>query len=223
MARIALPFIRMTQAYQEQHRGNVDGAYEIALHFILNTLTKNEIEFDPVITVHGYEELLSALAHDKGVLAISPHTVLSLLMPRFFRDAGHDPVVIGADPQMRVSGTTVTAETVQPSPTFLVVTRSRLRAGRLVCAMPDRGEHSKRRTIEFVTANGRIILATALMEVAARCEAKVIFFETHIEDGGVVANLIAPPLPSACSADAITEAFIEFIQAHINARLAYLH
>src|SRR4051794_37489190 len=93
MARVALPFIRMTQAYQEQRRGNVDGAYEIALHFILNALTKNEIEFDPVITVHGYEELLSALAYDKGVLAISPHTVLSLLMPRFFRDAGHDPVV----------------------------------------------------------------------------------------------------------------------------------
>jgi hypothetical protein len=59
------------------------------------------------------------------------------------------------------------------------------------------------------------------MHVAARCEAKVIFLEAHVEDGGVVATMAPPSPSSADSADAITEDFIKFVRAHIEARLAY--
>jgi lauroyl/myristoyl acyltransferase len=220
LARAAVPLVRRTGAYQEQRRGNVDGVREIALHLVLNTLTKNGTEFDPLIIVNGREELRRAIAYGKGVLLISPHTVLSLLMVRFYHDAGYNPVFIAADPRMRVSGTTVTAETVQPSPTFLVAIKNRLRAGRLVCGMPDRAEHSEGRTLEFDTANGRIILATPLMQVAARCAAKVIFLKVHVDERGVVATMVAPSEASEGSADAITAEFIEFVRAHVASRFA---
>jgi hypothetical protein len=116
-----------------------------------------------------------------------------------------------------------TAQVVQPSPTFLVVTRTRLRGGKLVCAMPDRAEHIEGRTVEFHTANGRVIVATALMQLAARCEAHVGFFEVHVEESGVVANIVTPSSASAGSADAITGDFIEFVRAHVAARSAYQH
>jgi len=162
VTRAAVPFIRRTEAFREQRKGNVDGVCEIALHFVLNTLTKNGIEFDPVMIVNGREKVERPLAAGRGVRLISPHTALSLLVIRFFHDAGYDPIVIAADPQTRVSGTSVTAITIQPSPTFLVAARTRLLKGKFLCAMPDRAEHTEGRTVEFDTANGRIILAPAL-------------------------------------------------------------
>jgi lauroyl/myristoyl acyltransferase len=220
IARAAAPFVRRTQAFHEQRRGNVDGVCEIALHLVLNALTKNGVEFDPVITVNGKDGLERALATGKGVLLIAPHTALGLLMVRFFHDAGYDPIVIAADPQMRVSGTKVTAQTLQPSQTFLVAIRTKLRRGKFVCAMPDRGEPIAGRTVEFATANGRIILAPALIRVAARCRAEVVFLEAHVEERGVVANMVTPPRSPASSADTITEGFIEFVRAHVESRFA---
>lgn len=223
IARAAGPFVRRTAAYQQQRTGNVDGVREIALHLILNTLTKNGTEFDPVLTVRGLEGLKRALASGEGVLMLSPHTALSLLMVRVFHDAGLDPVVVAADPRMRVSGTRTAAQVVQPSPTFLVTIRSRLRGGRLVCAMPDKVEYREGRTVEFPTANGPVIVATALMQVAARCEANVGFFAVHAEGRGVVANIVTPPPSPPGSAEAITGDFIEFVRAHVEARFAYQH
>jgi lauroyl/myristoyl acyltransferase len=222
IARAASPLVRRTEAFQEQRRGNVDGVGEIALHLVLNTLTKNGTGFDPVIDIKGYEEFARAVAAGKGVLLISPHTVLSLLMVRFLYDAGHDPVTIAADPQMRVSGTTLTAHTLQPSPTFLVAIRTLLRRGGLVCGMPDRGEAREGRTVEFATVNGPVILAPALIQVAARCGAQVVFLEVHAGERGVEATMVTPPAPSDGSADAITEDFIKFVQAHAESRSAYL-
>jgi lauroyl/myristoyl acyltransferase len=223
IARAAVPLVRRTAAYREQRKVNVDGVREIALHLVINTLTKNGTEFDPVLTVEGLEGLERALAAGKGVLMLSPHTTLSLLMVRVFHDAGLDPVIVAADPRMRVGGTLTAAQVVQPSPTFLVTIRSRLRGGRLVCAMPDMVEHRGGRTVEFPTANGRVIVATALMQVAARCEANVGFFEVHVEERGVVANIVAPSPASAGSAEAITGDFIAFVRAHVEARSAYRH
>jgi lauroyl/myristoyl acyltransferase len=220
IARAATPFIRRTEAFRDQRKGNVDGAREIAAHFILNTLTKNGTVFDPVLIINGYEEIERACAVGKGVLVLSPHTALSLLMTRVFHDAGLNPFIIAADPQMRLSGTTVQAQVVQPAPTFLVVTRSLLRAGKFVCGMPDRSEPHERRTVEFETACGRVIVATALMQVAVRCEARVVFLVVHVEQRGIVVTIVAPSQASVGSAEAITADFIEFVRAHVESRAA---
>ncbi len=220
IARRASPLISRTAAYREQRRNNVDGVHDIALHFLLNTLTKNGTKFDPAIVVNGFEGLERALATGKGVLLIAPHTALSLLIVRLVHDAGLDPIVVAVDPQMRVSGTKIMAQTVRPSRTFLLEVRSRLRGGRLVCAMPDRWEHQEGRTIEFATANGPVIIATPLMHLAARCGAEVLFVATHFDGRGVAANFAAPAPESAGSADAITRDFIEFVRAHVEERSA---
>lgn len=213
-ARAALPLLRLTEAYRVQELIGFDRPHEIALHFVLNALTRNGARFDPLIAVRGYEVFERAYATGRGVLVVGPHAALTLLMIRHFYDRGLDPVVVSPDPRMRLGGTTVTARTVQPSPTFLVRTRSRLRRGELVCAMPDRAEHHGRRTIEFATAKGRVIFAPALMQVAARCGAEVIFTEVHIEGRSLSGTIAAP---SAASADAIIKDFIEFVRARAEA------
>jgi lauroyl/myristoyl acyltransferase len=196
-----------------------DGPREIALHFMLNALTRNGTRFDPAIKVRGFEEFERAHAEGRGVLVIGPHAALTLLMIRLFYDRGLDPVVVSPDASMRVGGTNVTARTVQPSPTFLVRTRSRLRAGDVVCAMPDRGEHQGARTFEFDTVRGRVIVAPALMRVAARCGARVVFTEVHAEGRAALAGTIAAPA-DATSGEAIAREFVEFVRALAEARSA---
>ncbi|HWT00343.1 MAG TPA: hypothetical protein VN256_08855 [Pyrinomonadaceae bacterium] len=217
VASAAVPLFRRTEAYREQEMMGFDSPREIALHFVLNALTRNGTRFDPVIAVRGYEEFERAYASGQGVLVVGPHAALTLLMIRLFHDRGLDPVVVSPDPRMRVGGTTVRARTVQPSPTFLVKTRNRLRRGGLICAMPDRGEHHGGRTVEFATAAGRVIIAPALMQVAARCGAVVVFTEVHAEGRGLVGTLASAPggLP-----DTIVEGFMDFVRARAEARSA---
>lgn len=220
VARAAVPLFRMTDAYRVQEMIGFDGPEEIALHFVLNALTRNGTRFDPVVDVRGYEEFERAHASGRGVLVIGPHAALTLLMIRLFYDRRLDPVVISPDPRMRVSGTDVTVRTVQPSPTFLVKTRSRLRRGELVCAMPDRAEHHGVRTVEFTTVKGRVIVAPALMQVAARCGAEVVFTEVHVEGRALVGTLTTPSAASAGAGEAITKEFIEFVRSSVEARSA---
>jgi hypothetical protein len=210
VARAATPLLRLTDAYRKQELIGFDSPREIVLHFVLNALTRNGARFDPVVQVRGLAELERACAAGTGVLVLGPHAALTLLMIRLFHDRGLDPVVITPDPEMRVAGTTLKVRTVQPSPTFLVKTRNRLRRGELICAMPDRAEHHGARTVEFVTVSGRVIVAPALMHVAARCGARVIFTEAH-EDGGTVVGSIHTP-GDASSGDALTEDFMAFVR-----------
>lgn len=218
VARAAVPLLRLTSAYRVQELIGFDGPREIALHFLLNALTRNGARFDPVVEVKGFAELERAYAAGTGVLVLGPHAALTLLMIRLFYDRGLDPVVITPDPRMRVPGAPLTVRTVQPSPAFLVKTRGRLRRGDLVCAMPDRAEHHEARTVEFVTVRGRVIVAPALMHVAARCGARVIFTEVHADGGSVVGTIHAPA--HASSGDALTEDFIAFVQARAEAHSA---
>jgi len=217
MASAAVPLLSRTSAYRQQESIGFDGPKEIALHFMLNALTRNGTRFDPMLRVSGFEEFERACAAGKGVLVVGPHAALTLLMIRIFFDRGLDPVVISPDPEMRAAGTTVTVRTIQPSPTFLVKTRSRLRRGELVCAMPDRAEHHGARTVEFATAGGRVIVAPALLHVAARCGARVVFTEVHIEGRSGVAGTISMP-EDGFSGDAILNAFKNFIRARATAR-----
>lgn len=212
-----LRVLRRTSAYREQEGMGFDRPREIALHFMLNALTRNATRFDPSIKVSGFEEFERAHAEGRGVLVIGPHAALTLLMVRLFHDRGFDPIVISPDPSMRVGGTTVTVRTVQPSQTFLVSTRARLRAGEVVCAMPDRGEHHGERTVEFSTARGRVIVAPALMQVAARCGARVVFTEIHAEGRDALVGTISVP-EDRSSGEAITREFMEFVRALVEAR-----
>lgn len=211
LAHATLPLLRQTEAYHEQHIKKFHRPREIALHLLLNALTKNGTAFDPRITVNGFEVFSDAYARGRGVLVIGHHAALSLFMVRYFYDKGLAPIVITPDRRLRAGGTRATVRTMQPSATFLVKLRSKLRRGELVCGMPDRGAHHARRTVEFAIPSGRVILAPAIIQVAARCQAEVLFTEVHLEGRRLVATITRP---SATTAETITEEFISFVREH---------
>src|SRR5690349_3982700 len=197
LARVTIPLFRSTAAYREQWIKNFHRPDEIVLYLLLNALAKNGTRFDLEIAATGYQHFERAYAKGKGVLVTGHHAALTLLMIRFFADRGCEPVVITPDDRLRVPGTSVVAETIQPSRVFLVQLRNALRAGKLVCAMPDRAEHHAGRTIEFETPAGKVIVAPAIIEVAARSGAEVLFTEVRVEGHRLVARIVAPAATSA--------------------------
>ena len=140
------------------------------------------------------------------------HAALTLLMVRFFHDKNFHPIVVTPDDSLRAPGTAVRVATIQPSRMFLVNLRTKLRAGEIVCAMPDRAEHHGRRTIEFTTAASPVIVAPAIIEVAARCGAAVLFTEVRVEGGQLVTIIAEPAASSAGDAEAIMTDFISFVR-----------
>jgi len=212
LARVTIPLFRSTAAYREQWIKNFHRPDEIVLYLMLNALAKNGTRFDLEIAVTGYQHFERAYAKGKGVLVTGHHAALTLLMIRFFYDEGFEPVVITPDDGLRVPGTSVVAETIQPSPVFLVQLRNKLRAGKLVCAMPDRAEHHAGRTIEFATPAGAVIVAPAIIEVAARSVAEVLFTEVRVARGRLVATIAAPATSSAGVAPALIADFISFVR-----------
>ena len=211
IARATVPLLRKTAAYREQRIKGFHSPTEIVLYLLLNAMSKNRTPYHLAISVTGYENFLRSHAKGKGVLVIGHHAALTLLMVRFFYDNGFDPIVITPDSSLPIAGTLVTARTVQPSPMFLVQLRGKLRSGQLVCAMPDRAEHHDGRTVEFATPTGRVIFAPAMIRVAARCGAEVVFTEVRVQKRRLVAS-IGIPLPSSADASAITEDFISFVK-----------
>jgi len=220
LARVATPWLRLSELYRRQERSRVSGALDIATHMVLHTLTKNGVLFDPIFEFDGYDDFLRTYKEGRGILLVAAHNALSLLILRRFYDAGIPSVTISSD-ALPVLGTPFDAPIIDASSAFLVSARSRLRRGEIVGAMLDRGEHHRdkgaERTFEFETANGPVIVAPALLHVAARCGSKVVFVEAHAETSGLAGTLV---VASSADADELTREYIDFVRAHLSARLA---
>ena len=211
MANFAIPFLRKTAAYQEQQIKNFHEPREIALHLLLNALIKNGTPFDPRFDVDGYRYFESAAATGRGVLVIGHHAALTLFMIRLFHDKGANPIVMTPDPQLRVAGTLVTARSIQPSATALLKVRTSFRNDELICAMPDRAEHDSPRTFEFSTPAGRVIMTPALIELAARCGAAVLFTEVRLVDRHLAVVIVAPSCDTS-DGKALVSEFVSFVR-----------
>jgi len=211
LARVGPPLFRRTTAYREQQRLNYLTPREIALHLILNALTKNGAGFDPRFVIDGYEDFQQAYQTRRGVLITGHHAALTQLLVRRFHDDGLDPIVITPDQRMRAAGSSKAVRTIQPSATTLVKVRTRFRRGELICAMPDRAEHDSRRTVEFSTAAGRLIIAPALIELAARCGAEVLFTEVRLADRHLAVTIV-PPACERSDAQALISEFVSFVR-----------
>ena len=74
-------------------------------------------------------------------------------------------------------------------------------------------------TVEFDTAGGRVIVAPALLHVAARCGARVVFTEAHAEGGAGLAGTISAPAETS-SGERLTREFMDFVRARAEARSA---
>jgi hypothetical protein len=215
LARAAEPFFRRTAAYDAQSRLKIDGSREIALYFVTAALTANGTEFDPLVTIDGYDGFARLCRAGGGVLLVQPHALLTHLQFRTFHDDGLAPVGVNADAQMRLAGTKIPADLLVPSPTLLVRARSRLREGRLVCAMIDRAQHFGERTVEVETVNGPVILSRALLDVAVRCGARVAFTDVHVEGSRVIGTIA---IGKSDTAAGLMREFAAFVRERLAAR-----
>ena len=213
-ARAAEPFLRRTAPFRLQLQSRVDGAREVATMMVLHVLTRNGCEFDLDVEVRGWDDFVRACRDGRGVLLASAHAGLGLMLLRLFHEYDLPAVTITGEEEI-IAGTRLIAPTMQPSPTFLVAARNRMRRGEAVCAMLDRAEHHAGHTVEVETANGPVIVAPALLHVAAKCGARVAFTEMHV-DGNRLAGTVA--MAASSDAEGLLREFADFVRAQVAAR-----
>jgi hypothetical protein len=136
--------------------------------------------------------------------------MLSTIVLRYLDDVGHDPLIIAADPAMRISGTTKRVRVLLPSPRLLLEVRKHLREGQLVGAMIDRAE-SERRNQVFNTGKRELRISSALVQLAIRCQARIIFMAARLGSQSEIVISFAAPTPSM-HADDVLVSFANFLQ-----------
>jgi hypothetical protein len=204
-ARAIEPFIRHTRAYQTRAAMRVDGLRETSLQLVLMLLTRYGTTFDPLVQVAGAEHLPPAGA--VPLLLISPHTMLSLLFPRVLHDRCYDPLLISADP-IRFYGTTTDGRTLLPSPAMFFEVRRAFRSGGTVMSMIDRGDPERRNEL-FQTAKGPFRVSSALIRLALRSGARIVFFAAKIDPASrVVIHLGAPSHEGVAG---VVNDFVQFV------------
>lgn len=218
LSRALAPVVRRTPLYRAHRRLRIDGVSELALYYALEIMTNSGASFDPALEVEGSRILSDALERGEGVLLIAPHALLSQLIFRPLYDMGHVPTVISAAPLAHVYGTRLVVRAVQPSPTFMIRVRSVLRNGGVVCAMVD-GEHAAGQgLVNFTTAEGTMVISDALIRLALRCKARVLFTSVRIDrDRGALLTIAEPATTEGLTAETVTKDFARYIQAHIAA------
>jgi lauroyl/myristoyl acyltransferase len=172
--------------------------------------------FDLEMSVDGAEALDDALKKGEGVLIVAPHALLSLSLFRYLHGIGCVPTIISVAPLVHIYGTRLVVRALQPSPTMMFGLRSVLRDGGVVCAMIDQQRPESQKTIEVATPEGPIYISDALIRLARRCDARVIFTAVRLDKRrGVVLTFGAPVSDLPISAETITADFVTFLQAHM--------
>jgi hypothetical protein len=216
LARFARPVIGRTDAVSSWTSGRFDGVRDSALHVVLERLTAYGVAFDPTLEIEGESVLRAAVARGSGVLVIAPHAQLSLLVPRYLTEQGLPPLIIAKYPMFPLRGTDRFVETFQPSATYLLKVRGHLRAGGVVCAMIDDADPAGRRTVAVETEAGRLFVSPALLEVAVRTSAEVVFTSVHVTRAWrVVATFEAASPSSARSVAGLTSDYVRFVNGQV--------
>jgi lauroyl/myristoyl acyltransferase len=191
---------------------------EIALHHVLSIMANSGALFDPEINVDGAGTLGAAMKKGRGVLIVAPHALLSLLLFRYLYDINCVPTIVSVAPLVPIYGRRLVARAVQPSPAGMFGIRSVLRKGGVVCAMIDQRRARGRRTIEVETPEGPIYISDALIRLAERCDASVIFTAVRLDKRrGAVLTFAGPETAHLASVETITRDFATFLQEHVAA------
>lgn len=157
-----------------------DGPREGRLFRMLEAMTRYGCLFDPIIRVDGEADLDAALADGKGVLLLGPHTMLTTVLLRHLCDRNLPPFILSGNANMLISGTSMRANAMRPSPTALLRVSRTLRANGVVCALVDR-RPAKPGPLFDVAEN--------LFHLAVRLHTHILFMATQIEGDGLVTNL----------------------------------
>lgn len=209
LARWLEPLVARTHAYQQRALLRTDDLRETALELLLMMLTRHRTTFDPVLHVEGIEHL--PVPGSGATLIVGPHTMLSTLFIRYLDDAGHDPVVITADPDQGVPGRRARACVLSPSPALLFKVRRYLGEGRTLAGMIDRAE-PERRSSTLQTSAGPVFVSDALLQLAVRYHTRIVFIATKMDaTSRIVTRLSAPP-PGSSSVAQLVSAFADFVE-----------
>lgn len=219
LARVSTPIVRRIPWYRARRQLRLDGVSEIALYYALEIMTNSGALFDPVFHVEGGEVLCDALRGDQGVLLVGPHALLNLLVPRNLYDIGYVPTIVSATSSFHLYGTRLVAHSIRPSPTFMIRLRSVLRSGGIVCAMVDGKHTTGQKLIKFATIAGSMYISDALIRLALRCNARILFVSARLDQRrGLLLTFAEPAATPPClTPEAITNDCVEFIQAHVAA------
>lgn len=208
VARCLEFFIERTQVYETRKVLLHDNLRETAIDLVLDQLTRNGTEFDPILEVEGAESL-RCMGHGP-TLVIGVHTMLSMLFVRFVHDLGLDIRIITAVPRYRVPGTRKLARVLCPSPALLFDVRRGFRNGETLGAMIDR-LNPDRRSSQFQSAAGSLTLSNTLIRLAVRHHANIIFIATKLNEHSKGVMRLARPQPSSVGADDIVSDFAQFV------------
>jgi lauroyl/myristoyl acyltransferase len=195
--------------YQERARLRTDDLRETALELLLMMLTRHRTAFDRVLHVDGLEYLPAP--GSGATLIVGPHTMLSTLFIRYLDDAGHDPIVIPADPDQGVPGRRARAHVLSPSPALLLKARRSLEEGRTLAVMIDRGE-PERRSSTVQTSAGPVFVSEALLQLAIRHRARIVFIATRLDQASRIVTRLSAPPRGASSVPDIVAAFADFVE-----------
>ena len=213
------PFIKRTAWYRAHGSLGIDGVEEIALHHALSIMSNSGALFDLEMKIEGAEILRSALRKSHGTLIVAPHALLVLSLFRYLCDLGCPPTIVSAAPYVHVYGTRLVAPTLQPSSNLLIRVRSALRRGEVVCAMIDEGPRNSARTEQFETCTGPVYISDALIKLAKRCAADVIFTSARLDRRqDIILTFGAPMAPTATSEISIAKSFVNFLETHVARR-----
>jgi lauroyl/myristoyl acyltransferase len=193
----------------------MDGAREFALFGLLDSMTCYDTPFDYGGRVEREDLVTRAMRQGRGVLLVTAHGTLSLLVTRFLFDRGIPSLIVTAGPGLRIAGTSITADTVTPSATFMLRIRSWWRRGGLVGAMVD--GPGTREAVTYQTAAGPAHLSLPLLNLATRCGVPVVFLASRADDDcGVVITFGAPSAEACGDAREIVRELAVFLAEHVD-------
>lgn len=214
LAQMLEPLIARTSVATSRALHNTDRIRETSLDLLLLQLMRHRVRFSPELVTEGAEHL----AGGGAMLLVSPHSMLSRLVTRLLHDSVRDANYISAE-KLTIAGTNLDARPLIPSSNLLFDVRRAFDAGELVVSMIDRGEvgAGERRASRFAIHSGEIHVSDALLRLALRQGARVVFFATFLDARRQVAMRFAAP-PPGNDAGAVTAAFVRFVDETLAAR-----
>src|SRR5215216_4902578 len=85
-----------TNWYRRHEERGLDRAEDITLHYLLNIMSNSGARYDLKLKIEGVDVLHNALNRGKGVLTVSPHSLLTFVICRFLYEIDHPPLVVAA-------------------------------------------------------------------------------------------------------------------------------
>src|SRR3954463_10145903 len=214
IARIGTPLLRHTSTVRQRLSMRMETAREIVTYHFLEILTRNGVRFDPVVRTIGWEHVTNALASGRGVLMVAPHAMLSTFILWLLADTGAEMNVV-SPAKMLVLGTGAPVRLIDPAPAFLLQVRKVLRENGVVGAMIDRDVITTRSTFEVPTDRGPVVIADALIHVAFRMKALIVFHAGYQQGDEIIVTFDVPSAEESRSVEGVTAALVAFLQKHV--------